>query len=335
MKVLLITNMVPSKAHPRNGTFVEQQINGLLSMGLDGEVLHLDRAGSGMFVYRRAKAMVREVIDRFHPDVIHSLCGGVPAFLIQRGVGDIPFVVSFGGTDLLGAKEELFLKRLRIELGVWCSRQVGARATWIVVKSRNLLDVLPSAKSHSNVSIIPNGVNLSLFRPMNRDACLKQLVWSPLVFNVLFVTGKMGGPNKRLSLAASAVQRLQTGGIVAKLRVMTSTPHEEVPIWLNAADVLVLTSMHEGSPNIVKEALACNRPVVSVDVGDVRERISDIHGCYLAKADPEDLALKLKSVFKGPREVESRKSMQDLSIEAVARRLVTVYEAAIASKGLG
>jgi glycosyltransferase involved in cell wall biosynthesis len=76
----------------------------------------------------------------------------------------------------------------------------------------------------------------------------------------------------------------------------------------------------------VKEALACDRPVVSVDVGDVAERIRSIEGCYLAQADPEDLADKVLRVYAGPRRVKGRDRMQELSLESVALKLLRFYE---------
>src|SRR4030095_2056880 len=91
-------------------------------------------------------------------------------------------------------------------------------------------------------------------------------------------------------------------------------------------DVVLLTSLHEGSPNIVKEALACNRAVVSVDVGDVRERIEGIEGCYLALPEASDLAAKLRLCHAGPSRVAGRIKMQDLSLEHIARRLTEFYE---------
>jgi teichuronic acid biosynthesis glycosyltransferase TuaC len=102
-------------------------------------------------------------------------------------------------------------------------------------------------------------------------------------------------------------------------------PHEEVPIWLNASNVVLLTSLHEGSPNVVKEALACNIPVVSVDVGDVRERIQGIEGCYLAAPEPGDLAAKLQMVHAGSCRVVSWITMQELSLKRIALQLKEFY----------
>jgi teichuronic acid biosynthesis glycosyltransferase TuaC len=95
--------------------------------------------------------------------------------------------------------------------------------------------------------------------------------------------------------------------------------------------VVLLTSLHEGSPNIVKEALACNIPVVSVDVGDVRERIQGIEGCYLAVPEPGDLAAKLQMVQAGSRRVVSRIKMQELSLKRVALQLKEFYSEVLAA----
>src|SRR4030095_5746723 len=91
-------------------------------------------------------------------------------------------------------------------------------------------------------------------------------------------------------------------------------------------DVVLLTSLHEGSPNVVKEALACNRAVVSVDVGDVRERIEGIEGCYLALPDASDLAAKLHLVHARQSRVAGRIKMQNLSLEHIAYGLMQFYE---------
>jgi glycosyltransferase involved in cell wall biosynthesis len=89
---------------------------------------------------------------------------------------------------------------------------------------------------------------------------------------------------------------------------------------------VLLTSLHEGSPNVVKEALACDVPVVSVDVGDVRERLEGIDGCYLASPDPMDLAAKLSLIHSGKRRIAGRINIQELSLEAIAFQLKRLYD---------
>jgi glycosyltransferase involved in cell wall biosynthesis len=103
-------------------------------------------------------------------------------------------------------------------------------------------------------------------------------------------------------------------------------PHHQVPTWLNASDVLLLTSISEGSPNIVKEALACNTPIVSVDVGDVAERISEIEGCHIVPADSQLIAFKLQAVAVRGLRLQGRSSVLHLSLRNVAESLMTFYD---------
>src|SRR5262249_27340178 len=154
--------------------------------------------------------------------------------------------------------------------------------------------------------------------------CRQRLGWHPDRFHVLFPTNS-GHPVKRPALAAAAIVVLNQLGIATELHGLCNMPNEEVPIWINACDALLLTSLHEGSPTIVKEALACNLPVVSVDVGDVRERIQGVTGCHLAVAEPNDLASKLRLVQRGPQRIDGRATIQPLSIHCIARRLEEFY----------
>ena len=115
------------------------------------------------------------------------------------------------------------------------------------------------------------------------------------------------------------------------MHYLRRVPYNQVPVWLNASDVLLLTSLHEGSPTIIKEALACNVPVVSVDVGDVRERIKEIQGCYLALPDPNELAGKLCLVYSGARRVAGHLKMQEFSLQRIALQLKMLYEEVLLS----
>jgi glycosyltransferase involved in cell wall biosynthesis len=94
---------------------------------------------------------------------------------------------------------------------------------------------------------------------------------------------------------------------------------------MNASGGLVLTSASEGSPTIVKEALACGLPVVSVDAGDVAERIGGIAGCHIALPQAGDLAAKLMLVAETGRRLEVGEKVEELSLQKIARRLERFY----------
>jgi glycosyltransferase involved in cell wall biosynthesis len=194
------------------------------------------------------------------------------------------------------------------------------------VQTRELKECLPKDVDQRKVSIIPNGVDFDRFKPMASVSCCNRLGWDPDRFHILFP--KNGGdPVKRLGLAQEAVRCLKQTEMPVELHLLEGVAHHEVPLWLNAADVLLLTSAHEGSPNVVKEALACNRPVVSVDVGDVAQLISDLEGCHLAADEPNDISEKLRQVYLKPRCESGRKRIRELSRDEVSRRILAFYEA--------
>jgi glycosyltransferase involved in cell wall biosynthesis len=331
MRVLAVTNMYPTARDPGCGTFVEQQVEGLRQRGVEVQVLYLDRREKGMGVYFRMGPALKNAVSEFRPDLVASMYGGVMAHQVLKHSG-LPMVVSFCGTDLLGERCSGFFRRAVTRASVQCSHRVAARADGVVVKSANLLNALPHGKARCTVAVIPNGVDFERFRPMDRLKCLNQLGWDPAVFHVVFAAGT-GDPVKRPELARSAVNRLVASGVPAELHFMKGVAHDKVPVWLNAANALLLTSLQEGSPNIVKEALACNRPVVSVNVGDVAERISKVAGCHLAEATSEDLATKLELVRYRTAQVNGRNATQHLSLPAISKQLSEFYSMIVERRG--
>jgi glycosyltransferase involved in cell wall biosynthesis len=338
MRVLAVTNMYPTAASPWVGTFVEQQIEGLRRIGLEVRVLCLERPNGdadartmqflsgGVRAYSGAGGRIRHLAAELRPDIVHVMYGGVMAEVATRAVSDTPIVVSFCGADLLGEPARRLGKRLSIRYGIFASHAAARRADAIVVKSSNLRDALPARIDPRRVWTIPNGIDLDLFKPMDPGGCREQLGWREGSFHVLFPSFPEN-LCKGFDLAREAVGRLSASGMRVELHTLRDRPHFEIPLWLNACDCLILTSRVEGSPNIVKEALACNRSVVSVDVGDVRERLEGIAGCVVALATADDLAAKLRILLgrAGGARVAGRERVEDLSLERIAERLLGVY----------
>ena len=324
-RILAVTNVYPAPNSPASGTYVEQQIKGLLRIGFEVDVLFADRAKKGARVYRSLSTEIGEHIARNRPEIIHVMYGGVMADVVTRSVRDYPTVVSFCGSDLLGENLSGCIRKVISRYGILASHRAAKRANGVIVKAKNLRDALPAGLDRSKVRIIPNGIDLDRFKPLSRSECRRRLGWKAEGFHLLFPANG-GDPVKRPALAQAAVEHLNQAGIQTTLHHLRGVNHNEVPIWLNASDAVILTSKQEGSANVVKEALACDVPVVSVDVGDVRERISGIEGCYLALPEPADIALQLKVVHQGRRRVTGRSAVQEMSLESVAHRLKDFYE---------
>jgi glycosyltransferase involved in cell wall biosynthesis len=324
LRILAITNLYPTPQRPSMGTFVEQQIVGLRRIGLDVDVMFVDRRERGMGSYLTMRTELRSHIKHFQPHLVHVMYGGILAEEATRACDNMPIIVSFCGSDLLGQHLSGAIRSIISECGVLASHLAARRASGVVVKSRNLEEALPATVDRSKVRIIPNGIDLKRFRPLEPVDCRKKLGWSSDKFHVLFPANS-GDPCKRPYLAQAAIDTANRSGLNAELHQLRGVAHEDVPIWLNASDVVLLTSLHEGSPNVIKEALACDVPIVSVDVGDVSERLSGAEGCHIALPDSCDLGAKLCLVRSRKGRIAGREKVQHLSLEHTCLNLRDFY----------
>jgi len=247
------------------------------------------------------------------------------ALLATRAVRDRPVLVQFRGSDLLGSRAEGSVRRFTVHLGVLASRRAAVRAEGAIVVSERLRAALPTGAADGNVWVVPSGIDLERFAPLDREECRARLGWAAGRRHVLFPASATR-PEKRYGLAEAAVGRLRETGSEVDLHQLDEVGHAEVPTWINASDAVLLTSTHEGSPNSVKEALACNVPVVAVDVGDVRERLAHVDGCFVAAATAEDLSAKLSLVLSAGGRVDGRPTLAEISLERTAERLREVYQ---------
>lgn len=326
MRILVVSNLYPTPSRPASGTFVRAQVEALGRLDdLDVDFFRIERSHQGRRAYARLRGDVLRRVADTAPDLVHVMYGGVMADVVTRAVTDRPVVVTFYGTDLFGLPRSAPLaRRLSARYGVRASHRAAARASSVVVQSRGLAAALPASVPPSRVHVLPDGVDFDVFRPLDRAACRRELGWSEGRRYVLFPSAP-ARPEKRYELAEAAVRRLVERGAAVELQALDGVQSENVVTWLNAADVVLLTSRHEGSPNVVKEALACDVAVVSVDVGDVRERLAGIEGCYIAAADAEDLAVKLELVLTRPGRIDARERSADVSLARTSEALREIY----------
>lgn len=316
--------MYPTPAHPAGGVFVEQQVRSLRQLGVEVDVVHFDRRSQGPRAYWRLGHKLRQAIERFQPALVHVAYGGVMAELATRAVRDRPVLVHYRGSDLLGSRADALLRRFTIHLGVLASRRAAVRAAGSIIVSENLRAMLPLQSMDGNVWVVPSGIDLNRFVPLDQDECRSGLGWATGSKHILFPASP-GRPEKRYPLAQAAVAELRAGDWDVDLHALDGIPHADVPKWINASDVVLLTSMHEGSPNAVKEALACNVPVVAVNVGDVTQRLAKVQGCYVAPPTAAELAEKLGLVLSTGGRVDARDTLTNISLERTAERLLNIY----------
>lgn len=280
MKVLVITNMYPTADRPHFGIFVEQQVAGLRAAGLNMVVEQV--AGvRGRADYLLGRRRVRRRVQRERPDVVHVHFGYTGLAAMGHGP---PVVLTLHGTDVHGAGHSSVRRRI----GSAITRRMAARADRVIVQSEAMKLQLPAAIAN-RVDVIPNGIDEELFRPIPIEEARVRL-GLPMAELVLLFVDASRSANKRLDLAEATVAELRRQGRSARLLVAQQVRPEEMPWYYAAANALLLTSDHEGSPMCVKEALACGRPVVSVSVGDVAKVLDTPSRGVIAARDPVALA---------------------------------------------
>jgi glycosyltransferase involved in cell wall biosynthesis len=321
LRVLMVTGAYPTERIPHWGTFIKSQVDSLVAAGVEVEVIH---PKPGHMPLRYASAVLRVLrasfVKRF--DVVHGHYG--LWCLAARLQWSTPVVASFLGSDLLGNPTADGRYARKDALVVYLSRWIARCVDAVIVKSPEMRVIVPARK----VFVIPNGVDFDLFRPTPRAEARQALGWRPDGYYVLFGNDP-AMPRKGFALAQAAVERLRARGLPADLMVANGLPQPQVVPRMNASNALLLTSIHEGSPNVVKEAMACNIPVVSTDVGDVAEVVGRTAGCAVCPRDPDALAAALEVALRHPGPTTGRSDIRHLDRDVVAHQVVALYESVI------
>jgi len=176
----------------------------------------------------------------------------------------------------------------------------------------------------NNAIILPNGVDLHLFRPLDKKECRQKLGWEWGKKYLLFVSNS-DREEKNIALTQTRINRIKINPV--ELKVVYNIEHSQMLIYLDASNVLILTSKWEGSPNIVKEAMACNIPVVATEVGDIKYLFGDSEGYYYTDPLPDRLAEKINYILDNELKPEGRQRIINLKLDydLVAEKLISIY----------
>ena len=311
IRVLAVTNMYPSAGNPALGTFVQEQVESLRAKGVQVDVLFVNGPQRTLNYFTGILRYVWRMLRRGREyDLVHAHY--VFSGLIARLQWSKPVILTHHGIEVIWGWQG--------PLSRWVSRWVDR----VIVTSRAVADSL----GQGGVTTIPCGVDLDLFQPVPQEEARGRLDLD-LDKRYVVYAGRTG-PEKRLDIIEEAISRLQARDPEVHLLLLTEKRHQVVPVYLSAADALVLASDFEGSPTVIKEAMACNLPLVSTDVGDVADLIGDTEGCYLCEQTAEDVADKLQRALSFGRRTEGRKAVQHLSLPAVADRIIEVYREVLA-----
>ena len=262
--------------------------------------------GKGVLNYIKNIFLLKQHLSINKYDIVHAHYSD-SAFVASLA-GAKPLIVSLMGSDLQGN----YFSKLYIK--------IFYKLSWknIIVKSARMYNIL----GITNAFVIPNGVDIGVFNSIDKRACQKKLGWGYDKKHILFAANSTR-PEKNYKLAKKAFSMLNKDNI--ELHSLIDVSPKQMPLWMNSADVVLLVSLNEGSPNVIKEAMACNRPIVSTDVGDVKEVIANTKGCYLTSYDPRDIADKINTVLEYGKRTSGRENIKHLESSVIAKKIINIY----------
>jgi teichuronic acid biosynthesis glycosyltransferase TuaC len=317
MKILFVSSGSRNK---EVSPVVKSQGESLTHKGI--EVDYFVVGGIPYIKYLYSVISLRKLLKLKKYDIIHahySLSGWVAVLGSHR----IPVVLSLMGDDIQGTFKSAEKITISSRLLIQSSNLIQPFVDAIILKSENLADSLKkNIKSH----IVPNGVKLNKFK-LSSEGYRKELGLNENKKYILFL-GDPGDVNKNIRLVKDAVKLLNREDV--ELLSIFNIPHEKIVKYLNSADVFTLCSFGEGSPNVLKEAMACNCPIVTTDTGDVKWVLGSTPGCYVSSYDPSDFAKSLSMALKFSDEcgrTRGRERIIELGLDSdtISEKIIQIY----------
>ncbi len=318
MEKIRVLAVIPDGGNKASMIFAHRQMNSLKATSINVDIFMLKSRTSLKSLFSDMIAF-RQKLAAFHPHIVHAHYGTVTSFFCALGANK-PLVITFRGSDLNPVtSENAFRKGVKQVL----SQLSTLRAKHIICVSQGLKKRL--WWRNDEVSIIPSGIDLSIFKPLQIKCARKRLGLSLTDRIILFNVGK-SPLVKRLDLAEQALKFVKSHfPNTCLVKLYGNIDPDDMPFYYNAADCLLLTSDHEGSPNVVKEAVSCNCPVVSLDVGDVRERLAGVWPSKIVTRDPVEIGRAIIKIFKLNRRSNGHNKTREISLDRISTKTVSIY----------
>lgn len=304
MRVLFVVSGNRNELSP----IVLNQAKSLMAYSPDIHIDFFQIKGKGIFGYLKNCPKLRRFANSYCPDVIHAHYS-YAGYLAAISLFPKKIIVSLMGSD---ANVSGLLKY---------TINIVSKCLWskVIVKSDSMLKIF----NKKHVIVLPNGVDFSTFKRIAKEKSTEKVGFDITKKQIVFFLSENNRKEKNVDLAIKAVSLMNSNQI--DFHIIPYVEHRMVPYLLNAADVLLLTSIYEGSPNIIKEAMACDLPIVSTDVGDVSKVIKNTEGCYLCSYNPEDVAEKLTLALKFNKKTNGRQNISHLDSKSIAKQLISIY----------
>jgi len=311
MRILHVTNNYPTLNFPIFGIFIKEQLESLRSIGTDNKVFFINSREEGKIEYLKSLFRLRKYLKTNKFDIIHCHhCFSAVILLLSGRSRSTRRLLSYQSDP---------------------RNEGGLVLFWILIRvfDRIILKNKPKETNLRKTVYLPNGVNMDFFVPLDKKECKDKLGLDQEKRYVLFMDSYNRRNCKRIDRYSETLEILrgQYGHNDLEPLVLTNTGRSLIPAYINACDLHILTSDFEGSPNSVKECMACNVPVVSTPVGNVQDLLNGIEGAYVAESFSSAELARLSHQALIHKDFSSRTTVMEkgLDMDTVARRLLDVY----------
>lgn len=325
---LIVTNAWPNADAPALAPFMRSTVEGLISAGVDCDVLYL-HGHRGPHAYALG-CVALALVPFARPGKyarVHAHAGETAP--VARCFHGAPVLASYWGTDILGGREGSRRSRLRRFLSSRALRLQSLSMTATTTKTTEMHKALPR-RAQSRNRVIPDGVDRARFHPRPRQAAREAVGWPASELTAITVGRRAAVKRLWLAEAAAALAARQEPRL--RWRVVCDVPADDMPLYYCAADVLLHTSASEGSPNVIKEALACGLPVVATPAGDIPQLLDGVVPSAVCPADPAALAGALIGCVRGGRRSNGPERLAGVALETVSARMRELYRAVDAAR---
>jgi len=304
MRVLIVSSGNSGKAN----SFVIEQGNSIALLGI--EVEHLLIIGKGFVGYLKNLSILKQKINAFKPNLIHAHYG--LSGLLSTFQKKVPVIITYHNGEILNPFINFFssLSVLFSEYRIYVAKHIRSKMFF---------------KTKKNYSILPCGIDLEQNRLFPSEAASEYLNLSKEKINILF-GGAFSNNRKNYILAKSALEILIHSNRNINLIELKGYDRIGVTYLLNACNLLLLPSKSEGSPQIIKEAMACNCPIVATDVGDIKEIIKNTEGCFITSFKSEDVASKIDAAINFGRRTNGRDKIARFDNKIIAGKIYDIYK---------
>ncbi len=302
IRVLIVCSANSGKIMP----FITEQGDELIRQGVIVEYFPI--VGKGLKGYLKNLSAFKQKINSEKFDIIHAHFGLSGALAVLQS--KLPVIITFHNGETLTFKGNLI------------SSVASLFSAYNIYVAKHIYELV-FFKRRNNFSVIPCGINLNEIKIIPPEEAKKCMLLSDSKINVLF-GGSFSNLRKNYALAKQSIDLLGLNNI--NLIELKGFSREQVTNLLCGCDFLFLPTKSEGSPQIIKEALACNCPIVATNVADIKELTSGVDGCFITDFNPENVADNLRKAIEFKGRTNGRLSVEKYSNEIIVKQIIEIYK---------